>query len=133
MAVKRPGHRRDNQKARRVMPIPEGVTLPEIAERCRYVGSPYHKDTPSFAGTTRAPRPDASICPREFAHARALAEGWLRAAVLVGRCGAWEHGFPKYVWHREGDIIYEARQGSPGSGEYHGYPLEPWQTVRGFE
>ena len=27
--------------------------------------------------------------------------------------------------------MFEARQGSPGSGEYHGYPLEPTQRVRG--
>lgn len=59
-------------------------------------------------------------------------EAWLRTAVLAGRCGAWEQGFPRYVWYQEGDIIYEARQGSPGSGEYHGYPLEPWQTVQGL-
>ena len=106
--------------------------LSDVADRCRYVGSVYHKDMPSFAGTTRAPRPDASICPREFASAREIVEGWLKAAILAGRCGVWEEGFPKYVWHRHENILYEARQGSPGSGEYHGYPMEPWQTVQGL-
>ena len=37
---------------------------------------------------------------------------------------------PKYVWHVEADAAYEARQGAPGSGEYHGYPLQPTQSVR---
>jgi hypothetical protein len=133
MAAKRPSHKRDNPKQRRVRPVPEGVSLAQAASNCRYVGNPYHKDVPSFAGVTRAPRPDASLCPRELANARELVEGWLRTAILGGRCGVWEQGFPKFVWHREGDIIYEARQGSPGSGEYHGYPLEPAQTVQGFE
>jgi hypothetical protein len=133
MAARRPAFRRDNPKARQVQAPPSGVDLAEVAERCRYVGSPYHKDIPSFAGTTRAPRPDASICPRELANAQARVEAWLRDAVLAGRCGGWERGFPRYVWHREADTVYEARQGSPGSGEYHGYPLEPWQWVRGLE
>ena len=132
MAARRPGHTRSNAKARRVVPIPEGVALADVARRCRYVGSVYHKGMPSFAGTTRAPRPDASICPRELAHARAVVEGWLQAAIIAGQCGAWEDGFPKYVWYRQDDVVYEARQGSPGSGEYHGYPMEPWQLVQGL-
>lgn len=77
-------------------------------------------------------RPDASLCPSELADCRDLVEQWLRAAVLGGRTGKWEGGFPRYVWHREGDIVFEAKQGSPGSGDYHGYPLDSWQTVRGF-
>ena len=132
MAARRPTFRRDNPKARVVQPPPDGTRLDEVAANCRYVGSPYHKDIPSFAGTTRAPRPDASICPREFANALDQIQTWLRDAIVDGRCGGWERGFPRYVWHREADIIYEAREGSPGSGEYHGYPLEPWQIVRGL-
>ena len=27
-----------------------------------------------------------------------------------------------------GQSIFEARQGSPGSGDYHGYPLTPEQA-----
>ena len=38
----------------------------------------------------------------------------------------------RQVWHREGGMVFEARQGSPGSGEYHGYPLTPTQDVRGL-
>lgn len=39
----------------------------------------------------------------------------------------------QYVWHRESEVVFEARQGSPGSGEYHGCPVEPSQPVRGLE
>ena len=37
-------------------------------------------------------------------------------------------GFPRRVWRRIGQSIFEARQGSPGSGDYHGYPLTPEQA-----
>ena len=64
---------------------------------------------------------------------RDLVEGWLRSAVRAGRFGAWDGGYPRYVWHRQDELVFEARQGSPGSGEYHGYPLEPEQRVQGLE
>ena len=59
-------------------------------------------------------------------------ELWLREAIAHGWTGVWDNGFPRYVWRRVGDVIYEARQGSPGSGVYHGYPLYPEQDVRGL-
>lgn len=33
--------------------IPAGIVLSKIAEQVRYVGSPEHKDTPSFAGSPK--------------------------------------------------------------------------------
>ena len=111
---------------------PEGIDLEQVAESCRYDGSPYHKDRPGFAGMPRR-RPDATLCPSELADHRELIEGWLRNAVRTGRTGGWDRGYPRYVWHREGEFVFEARQGSPGSGAYHGYPLEPAQQVRGLE
>ena len=133
MAVRRPTFRRDNLKVRRVQPPPDGIDLAQVAESCRYVGSPYHKDVPGFAGVPRGRRPSASLCPRDLADRRDVVERWLREAVRSGRVGAWDGGYPRYVWHREGDTVFEARHGSPGSGEYHGYPLEPSQRVRGLE
>lgn len=130
--MRRPSRRRDNPKARRVVPPPDGVDLVEAAESCRYVGSPYHKLGRSFAGTSGRRRPDAGICPRELNHRQDLMERWLRDAVEAGQVGAWQRGFPRYVRHREGGVVFEARQGSPGSGEYHGYPLTPEQRVRGL-
>lgn len=112
---------------------PPDTDLQQVARSCRYVGSPYHKDGVSFAGPSRL-RPDASICPRELTNNRDRVEAWLRQAVEAGHAGGWAKGYPRYVWHRDqdGETIYEARQGSPGSGEYHGYPLQPQHDVQGL-
>lgn len=131
--MKRPTFQRGNPKARKVQAPPDGVDLKRVADSCRYVGSPYHKDAPGFAGTPRGRRPVASLCPRDLTKRRDLVERWLRDAVRSGRVGAWDGGYPRYVWHRERDVVFEARQGSPGSGEYHGYPLDPMQQVQGLE
>ena len=63
---------------------------------------------------------------------RFLVECWLREAIRNGQVDAWNRGFPRYVWFRSGDELYEAREGSPGSGKYHEYPLETWQEVQGL-
>ena len=116
---------------RKVQPPPPGTDLQHVVCSCRYVGSPYHKDSVSFAGPPRH-RPDASICPVELANDRDRVEAWLHQAVAAGHTGAWKQGYPCYVWYRDGDTIYEARQGSPGSGAYHGYPLQPKQKIPGL-
>ena len=131
--MKRLRYQRNNPKARSVRKPPTGIDLAQVAGSCHYVGSPYHKDIPSFAGMPHGRRPDANICPRNLADCRELVEGWLREAVRNGQVGAWNGNYPRYVWFRKGEIVYEARDGSPGSGRYHGYPLEPWQEVRGLE
>ena len=130
--MKRTNHTRDNWKVRTVTPPPKEENLTRVAGACRYVGSPYHKYHPSFAGPPRS-RPRTSKCPVDLKDQRELMECWLRNALMSGQVGAlWEGGFPRYVWHREEDAVYEARQGSPGSSEYHGYPLKPNRVVRGL-
>lgn len=129
--MKRASRQRSNVKARKVQAPPPGVDLDQVADSCRFVGSPYHKDLPSFAGAPHSRGRNASKCPRDV-RCRELAEGWLQQAVRSGHTGAWERGYPRYVWYRHDHILYEARQGSPGSGEYHGYPLHPSQEVRGL-
>lgn len=32
--------------------------------------------------------------------------------------------FPRYVWHREGDTVFEGRLVNRGNGSYKGFPLE---------
>ena len=89
--------------------------------------SPEHKDVVTSAGPPR-PRGDASLCPREVNDVTTVT-GWLRAAIRSGSTGApWEGGFPRYVWHRERDIVFEARLVNRGAGTYKGYPLkeEEW-------
>jgi hypothetical protein len=132
MGAKRPSNQRVNPKSLAVLPVPEGIDLEQVAQRCRYVGSPYHKDRPGFAGMPRNRKPAGSICPSELAEDQDTVQRWLREAILAGRTGRWESGgrYPLDVFHREGDIVFQAKLGSPASGEYHGFPLEQWQSVR---
>lgn len=92
--MRSPGRRRPLDRS---FAVPEGVELQHIAEIVRYVGSPEHKDMPSFAGQPR-PRSDASICPRELSRDSERVEGWLKEAIRRGAVGGiWEGGFPRYA------------------------------------
>jgi hypothetical protein len=113
---------RRHRLLRRVVVRPgHDVNLAETAERVSYIGSQEHKDSQSFAGT-RSPRPDASICPPHLT--QELVTQWLRRAIEGGMIGElWEGEFPRYAWHREGDVVYEGRLVNRGLGQYKGYPL----------
>jgi hypothetical protein len=131
--MRAPNRKRVNPKHLAVATPPAGANLDAIGARARYVGSVYHKDAPSFAGQVPRPRPDASICPRHLARRQPDIQIWLRDAIRLGHCGAlWEGDFPRYVWHREGPVTYEARLMSSNAGEYKGYPLEADESVRGL-
>ena len=123
--------RRHNPKGRKVLPVPADVSLDEVARRCRYVGSPYHRTVPGRAGSP-VYRPGKSKYPEYLQRDPALVQRWLEDAVRQGCFGEFQGGFPRRVWRRVGEIVFEARQGTPGSGEYHGYPLEPHQFVEGL-
>ncbi|MGH3871921.1 MAG: hypothetical protein ACRDSR_10480 [Pseudonocardiaceae bacterium] len=89
-----------------------------------YVGSGEHKTYPSFAGPPH-PRADASKCDPRLADQDELTR-WLRQAIRCGRTGGlWEGDFPRYVWHRVGQVWYEARLVNRELGQYKGYPLSP--------
>jgi hypothetical protein len=108
---------------RALAPPPPGTDLDQVARRATYVGSPEHKDMPSFAGQPR-PRADAAICDRNLAQDQQRVTGWLRTAIRRGQTSAlWEGEFPRYVWHKEGEETFEARLINRGTGEYKGYPL----------
>jgi hypothetical protein len=104
------------------------VDLSRIATIARYVGSSEHKTTPSFAGPPR-PRADASKCDPKLADPEELT-AWLSKAIELGNIGAPFEGigFPRYVWSRQGDVVYEARLVNQELGQYKGYPLksEEW-------
>lgn len=109
---------------RRVVARPTDRDPKAIARCARYVGSPEHKSQVSFAGQPR-PRSDASLCPPELRGPRKLTR-WLRKAIRAGHVGElWEGDFPRYVWYRSGDIVFEARLTNRENGEYKGYPLTP--------
>jgi len=112
--------------------IPAGIVLSEIAEQVRYVGSPEHKDTPSFAGSPR-PRADATLCDRSLANQLLKITRWLQSAIRQRQVGEpWEGRFPRYVWHREGEVCYEARLTNRETGYYKGYPIEPTECPEGI-
>jgi hypothetical protein len=99
------------------------VDLAAAASSAAYTGSPEHKDAPSFAGQPR-PRADASICDPVFSERQIELTRWLRNAIRAGVVSEFaENGFPRYVWHRDGQTVFEARLVNSGSGEYKGYAL----------
>ena len=107
---------------KRVISAPPGVDLEAVAARVTYVGSPEHKDFPSFAGQPRL-RADASRCPR-WIRDPDLVCGWLRDAIRKGATGGfWESGYPRYVWYTERGTCFEGRLVNRGDGSYKGYQL----------
>ena len=113
---------RRRRPRRRDLHVPPDVDLEYLAQQVRYVGSPEHKDFPSF-GHQPKPRTDASLCPRWIRDVETVTS-WLRTAIRQGATGSpWEGGFPRYVWHREADTVFEARLVNQGNGSYKGYPL----------
>lgn len=92
------------------------------------MGSPEHKDVPSFAGMPK-PRADASICERRLARDQAEVQRWLQTAISRGVVGEpWEGEFPRYVWYKDAGTVYEGRLVNREQGSYKGYPLarEEW-------
>lgn len=120
--MKAPKRRRPLSRAR-VEP-PEGTDLAQLASRASYVISPEHKDYLTEAGPGRL-RSDATPCPRDVT--RDQAEAWLRRSLAAGYgSGPWgADSYPQYVWHRQGDAVFEARLTNSEQGAYKGYPLEP--------
>ena len=120
---------------------PPGVDLDAVAVKTRYIGSPEHKDVPGYAGVPEyrrqreSLRPDASRCPETISVSekqRDMVQGWLRNAIRAGHVSAmWENGFPRYVWHREDDTVFEGRHINGPVGTCKGYPLdrEEWPVA----
>ena len=127
----RPAAYKRKIKPIKIVPPPPGTNLHEVARNSRYVGSPYHRTIPTSAGQPIY-RAGKSKCPAYLQRNPDRVQHWLREAILARRFGPFEGGFPGRVWHREGDTIFEARQGTPGSGQYHGFPLSRNPGIRGL-
>lgn len=126
-------HRRHRPRLRTMVDPPPGIDLLKLAKRVRYVGSPEHKKHPSFAGQPR-PRADASLCDPSLATTQTELTRWLQAGIRRGYVGApWEGDYPRYVWHKVGDVVYEARLINRENGQYKGYPLRPEEYPQGLE
>lgn len=110
-------------KPKSLLKHPKQSDLAGAAEKAYFAPSPYHCPTEGHRATVRRFKP-ATPCPRTWS----LREGLnaIREAIRNGHVSAkWNrHGFPRHVWHREGDVWYEARTVDGTPGEYHGYPIE---------
>lgn len=115
--------RRRPQRREHIDP-PQGTDLIRLAQKAHYVGSAEHKSYPWPAGPPRL-RSDASRCDPHLGTMDQFTD-WLRAEIVAGQFGApWEGDFPRYVWHLQDDLCYEARLVNRGNGDYKGYPLTP--------
>lgn len=133
MPAKRTSHRRNRPRVREVSPPPPGVDLEAVAEKCRYVGSPYHRTIRIKGKTPPQNRPGKTPCPKDLQKNQDLVEEWLRDAIRRGNFGEFDQGFPRVVWHEEDGRLFEARSSGRGSCEYHGYPLAPHDTIKGMK
>lgn len=108
--------------------------LEAAASTARYIGSPEHKDTPSFAGHPRPRWADASICDRSLAEDQARVQQWLVAAIRRGTVSEdWEGDYPRYVWYKDGSTVFEGRLVNRTQGWYKGFPLKPTEWPPGIE
>lgn len=101
--------------------LPQGI-LDALAERARYLSSPYHcRDENGRLASRVKP---ASPCPRSWTGREGI--NAVRQAIRSGQISKARlpEGFPRLIWHREGDVWYEACTNSAAPGEYHGYPVE---------
>ena len=103
---------------------PSQEVLLRAAEAARYVSSSYHRSPGSPMGQPLSrPWPHASRCPTKWdlpAATRVLKEAIRTGCVSED----WRGDFPRFAWHMDGEILYEAVLSNQTGGEYHGYPLE---------
>lgn len=105
--------------------------LADLAERVRYVGSAEHKSAPSFAGEPKL-RADASKCDPSLQNANEITE-WLKEGIRQGNIGElFEGDYPRYVWLKREDVLYEGRLVNREQGHYKGYPLSPSEHPKGL-
>ena len=109
------------QKKQRI--LRKSVPLEELeaaAQKVNYKPSDYHCKIDGKLARRYKP---ATPCPRDFTFQQA--GDAIRAAIRAGRVSRkWIDGFPKQVWHREGDTWYEACTEVGTLGTYHGYPID---------
>ena len=133
MSIKRPLLPNLGGKPKRVGTNPDQTMLAQAAMHAVYHGddNPYH--CPGIRGQPLATRAKpASICPRRWSDEEATQA--LRNAMSRGNVSEiWEEGFPRYVWHRDGAVFYEARHTRGPSGSFHAYPIEEIQAPQGLK
>lgn len=94
------------------------------AETAAYESSDYH----CYGPNGRPPKPRAKPampCPRDWTKQQGL--NAVRTAIRAGQVSKAKvlNGFPRHIWHCEGDVWYEGRTNDGWPGVYHGHPVEP--------
>ncbi|MBF6047137.1 hypothetical protein GO001_18155 [Streptomyces sp. NRRL B-1677] len=117
MVLRAPGRRREPRRA--LSPLPARVTREELSAGAAFAPRDFGRDP---AGLPALPGSLASA-----------PLGTLRSGILTGHLGGpWLDGFPRYVWHRSGDIVVEFRLTGRRPGEYSGYELHPSEWPEGL-
>lgn len=108
---------------------PDSLPQPEVlVERVRYVGSPEHKDYPSYAGEPGL-RSDAARC--DPAISREQAEATLKRAMALHCVSAQQEGeYPRYAWGWLDGRLYQARLVNCEQGWYKAWPIEAIEAPR---
>jgi hypothetical protein len=105
--------------------------LEQAAVKAKYSPSPYHCRDPKGRRPKRRAKPTMH-CPRDWTDSQAIVA--LREAIRARQVSMlWNGGFPRYVWHLEGTVIYEARLSGGALGTYHAYPIEAAAAPAGLE
>ena len=106
-------------------------SLEEAAVNAKYAFSEYHQCGPTGPKAKKRTKP-ASHCPRQWTKQEAL--NAIRQAIRSGDVSVkrTSEGFPRFVWHREGDTWYVARTQDRADGVYHGYPIEEAELPYGL-
>lgn len=95
--------------------------LEAAAVKVNYKPSDYH--CPQQGQPPKGRAKPAMHCTREWSLREAV--NALRTAIRNRRVSRqWCGDFPRHVWHKEGDIWYEACTNVGTAGTYHAYPIE---------
>jgi len=132
VGIKRP-LRPHHGKPKRLDSNPDKTMLAAAAASASYDGdsNPYHCRGSRGQPMSSRIKP-ASRCPKRWSDedvTRVLREAMSRGNVSE----TWEDGFPRYVWHIDGNVVYEARHTRGPIGSFHAYPIEDHQVPRGLK
>jgi hypothetical protein len=73
------------------------------------------------------------MCPKEI-RSLATVTTWLREAFDKGAVSGYFQGeFPRYVWYRLDNQVFEGMLVNKESGEYKGYPIDEFEWPKGIE
>lgn len=118
--MRRPKTRKNPDKPRILARFVPQADLDTAAANALYAPSDYHCKVDGRL--RRRPKP-ATPCPRDFTLQEA--GDALRAAIRARRISRqWVNGFPRHIWHKIGEVWYEATTGTGTAGTYHAYPIE---------